>query len=294
MTPLLRKIDAETRRLESIGVRASWAVTRRARADAVAAIRTFRDPADAIRKGVARDSAMVELLTDAMVAAHLSGRRRTILHVGPRTIRPRLSTAYSGAIDFLARRLEAPRETVANLRITYGDRAVQIAADASNALAESVTRAVARTTAEGEGVRGGIKAIAEAFNRAGVTPGKTYQLEAIFRTQTQIAYSAGRASGWREPDIDDILWGFEYSAVLDDRTTDLCNSLNGVRKPKDDPFWSRFTPPNHWNCRSTAIEIFKDERLAVADETPAELEDPQDGFAFNPGDLYRDLIREAA
>jgi hypothetical protein len=38
---------------------------------------------------------------------------------------------------------------------------------------------------------------------------------------------------------------------MDGRTTALCSSLNGVRKPADDEFWDTYYPPNHFSCRST-------------------------------------------
>ena len=41
--------------------------------------------------------------------------------------------------------------------------------------------------------------------------------------------------------------------------------LEGVRLPKDDPFWKRYLPPNGWNCRCTVLEIWKDEDIASVD-----------------------------
>lgn len=47
----------------------------------------------------------------------------------------------------------------------------------------------------------------------------------------------------------------KFEAVEDDHTTALCNSLNGVIKHVDDPFWTKFYPPNHYNCRSTVRQL---------------------------------------
>lgn len=41
--------------------------------------------------------------------------------------------------------------------------------------------------------------------------------------------------------------------------------LEGVRLPKDDPFWKRYLPPNGWNCRCTVLEIWNDEDIAKED-----------------------------
>ena len=52
-----------------------------------------------------------------------------------------------------------------------------------------------------------------------------------------------------------LVQGWQYSAVIDSRTTDLCLSLDGKTAPKNDPVWNSFAPPLHWNCRSIIIPI---------------------------------------
>lgn len=47
----------------------------------------------------------------------------------------------------------------------------------------------------------------------------------------------------------------QFEAVLDGRTTELCRSLHGTVLPVDHPFWRRFYPPNHFNCRSTVRQL---------------------------------------
>lgn len=50
--------------------------------------------------------------------------------------------------------------------------------------------------------------------------------------------------------------GYRYIAEMDDRTTDLCQGLNGARWPKGDPRISIYYPPNHHQCRSMMDYIF--------------------------------------
>lgn len=57
----------------------------------------------------------------------------------------------------------------------------------------------------------------------------------------------------------DKIYAFQYTAVLDRRTTNLCMSLNGRIVAKDDPDFYRLTPPNHPRCRSFWVEILNDE-----------------------------------
>lgn len=55
-----------------------------------------------------------------------------------------------------------------------------------------------------------------------------------------------------------VYW-YQYSAVLDEKTTDYCRSLDGrVVKPWSAEFF-RYMPPKHYNCRSLRVEILQDE-----------------------------------
>ncbi len=58
-----------------------------------------------------------------------------------------------------------------------------------------------------------------------------------------------------DPDVKDITKFWEYVAIEDDRTSEICLALNGVCLPPDDDFWSINYPPNHYNCRSTVIAV---------------------------------------
>lgn len=52
-------------------------------------------------------------------------------------------------------------------------------------------------------------------------------------------------------DSTGVVAGYQYSAIMDDRTTEICAALDGkIFKADDAP-----TPPLHFNCRSTLIPI---------------------------------------
>lgn len=57
----------------------------------------------------------------------------------------------------------------------------------------------------------------------------------------------------------DKIYAFQYTAVLDARTTNLCMSLNGRVVKATDPAFSAYQPPNHIRCRSMWVEILTDE-----------------------------------
>lgn len=57
------------------------------------------------------------------------------------------------------------------------------------------------------------------------------------------------------------VYAMQYSAIIDDRTTDLCLSLDGrIVEPGSDDFYS-YSPPQHYNCRSIWVEILQDEEF---------------------------------
>lgn len=72
----------------------------------------------------------------------------------------------------------------------------------------------------------------------------------------------GSINMWRETIFEkypEKIYAFQYSAILDWRTTPLCSSLDDMVVSPDDPKRMKFNPPNHWNCRSIWVEILQDE-----------------------------------
>ncbi len=60
-----------------------------------------------------------------------------------------------------------------------------------------------------------------------------------------------------------IYW-FQFSAILDWKTTETCRSLDGrVIKPGSSDFYN-FNPPLHYNCRSIMVEILMEETFKPA------------------------------
>lgn len=82
-----------------------------------------------------------------------------------------------------------------------------------------------------------------------------YRLETIVRTNTTAAYNEGRLTEMRDPALQEYLAGIEYSAIIDQRTTEVCQHLDGKVFRPDDPDIEKFTPPNHFNCRSLLVPV---------------------------------------
>lgn len=150
--------------------------------------------------------------------------------------------------------------------------------------AQVVTEIVARQWLSDAPKSQKLERVQEDLRKAGLTKASPTikQLETNFRTGTQIMYSAGQYAYNQDPAIQDILWGYEYVAVMDDRVRDAHAAMNGVRMPKQSDVWLSWWPPNGYNCRCTLIEIFTGDRQATQAPPPPGVE-PDTGFAVNLG-----------
>lgn len=84
-----------------------------------------------------------------------------------------------------------------------------------------------------------------------------YHAETAFRTNMMSAYNAGKREMYQDEEVKEFFPAFEYTAIMDNRTSDICMNLDGTRRLSNDPIWNEIWPPNHHNCRSTVISINK-------------------------------------
>lgn len=137
-----------------------------------------------------------------------------------------------------------------------------------------------------------IKDCEEVINKAGL--GKQgYYLENVYRTNMMTQYSIGNYK--QQMEVIDYYPYWEYSAIEDSRTSNICRQLDGVVKKYDDPFWSAYYPPNHFHCRSTVISRNKEElkkyNLKISkDDFNVDVKD----FKGNPAESYWDNVKTIA
>ncbi len=85
-------------------------------------------------------------------------------------------------------------------------------------------------------------------------------LERYARTKTTEVFNKGRMEHFESSGVVDA---YQYSAVLDDRTSSICEELDGhIFDSGDAPI-----PPLHFNCRSVLIPITRFEDYKVSEET---------------------------
>lgn len=189
--------------------------------------------------------------------------------------------------------MKIPVKTLREMKEQLGAQALAMTQRGSAVIERRLQKRVQRILDKDLHVKDGVKALAKEFDELGLTPKHKAHLETLYRTQTHLAYAAGREVQEMDPDIDEILWGYTFVTVGDDRVRASHAGLDGVTLPKEHPFWSENKPPIGWNCRCQVIPLF--------DSPEGGLVHPPDlfegvkpgadkGFGFRPSDVF-DLRR---
>jgi SPP1 gp7 family putative phage head morphogenesis protein len=113
---------------------------------------------------------------------------------------------------------------------------------------------------------------------------RPWRLETIYRTNLQHAYSRGRWEQQTDPAVQALRPFWEFSAIMDSRTSPVCRPLDGTILAADHPFWQTHNPPLHHNCRSTVISLTEEQakERGITPEPPGAA--PAAGFGSAPGD----------
>jgi SPP1 gp7 family putative phage head morphogenesis protein len=79
----------------------------------------------------------------------------------------------------------------------------------------------------------------------------------VYRQNMVNAYQSGRYEQQMQDD-DEYFSYLLFDGVEDERQTDFCRTYSGKVYKKSDPIWALIYPPNHFNCRSSVIELGAD------------------------------------
>jgi len=93
-------------------------------------------------------------------------------------------------------------------------------------------------------------------------------LATVVRTKTTEIYNEARRSYWENDEFaSQLVEAYQFSAIMDNRTSDVCAELDGKIFSLEDEV-ARITPPLHFNCRSVLVPITKFEEYK-AEKVPA-------------------------
>jgi len=273
---IVRRMDKDQARIVAMGVAAARRESLQIRTmilQAYARGRTIPKVGDILRRE------LLPTMADAMTALNIRGRELA------RDLFAESRVAMSTPLQRVLDRMKDPK-LVRSLRKQYDVQALRIMGGVGDKIETKVRQTLARLVEEGANVRTGLKELNKSFDALGLTPKNSYTIENLFRTQSQIAYNAGRWQADQDEDIQEALWGYEYSTVGDDRVRPQHVALDGMRLPKRDPAWKTFWPPNGYSCRCAVIPVYDTVKIKrpprqLEDGTPVE---PDKGFALNFGE----------
>ncbi|KKN74310.1 hypothetical protein LCGC14_0392490 [marine sediment metagenome] len=267
--------------------------------------------ARAVRKGQPVQAAIAgtlvlfrQLMVEGMLAADLAGRLRVVSTLtqevkqaksfafAPQPLKS-VPSVYARAVAISKARLNFTDEQLEFLRQAYDERAAEVIDGVGDLTGDEVNQLIADAVEAGLPPVQAAKQVRAALAKAGLDPGNPYRLETIFRTQTLTAYNAARWQMLQDPDVQEILWGFEYVTAGDERVRPTHVALDGTRLPKNAQEWDSIWPPNGWNCRCTTIEIIRGDPLARKRPLRDKVIDgklvaptPDPGWSFNPGKAF--------
>lgn len=98
----------------------------------------------------------------------------------------------------------------------------------------------------------------ETFDARGYSPKSPASAQAVAVTLAAQAWSAGSFAAWQHPDIWATITGFEFVTFRDERVCPVCEPRDGVKLPRDDPWWMSNYPPLHFRCRCNVWPIARD------------------------------------
>lgn len=140
---------------------------------------------------------------------------------------------------------------------SVGDYSVDITKRAKNMLIQSVKDAVGEAEAL-KIIRDGLKDSSETW------------IETVARTKTTEIYNEARKKYWETDELaKQIVEAYQWSSILDDRTSDICRHLDGKIFTIGE-LSNRVKPPAHFRCRSLLVPITKFEDYEESPESDFE------------------------
>lgn len=109
-----------------------------------------------------------------------------------------------------------------------------------------------------EGIKAGVneRDLSKALRELGEEETQRW-LRTVIRTKATEMFNHGRKAYYETDEVaKQIVEAYQFSAIMDDRTSDVCSSLDGKIFDKGE-FTSSVVPPLHFNCRSIWVPITK-------------------------------------
>jgi SPP1 gp7 family putative phage head morphogenesis protein len=159
------------------------------------------------------------------------------------------SVPFTQAIDRIRNLTPMTRLAFDALASRYKMQAFTIAGVSDVKLIDNIQQELLDTLKEGGTPDDFRKAVGALTSDAGVADLLDAQINTIFQTNVQTAYSNGRFAQMRDPAVAAALPIWQYHTVEDSHVRPAHAALDGFAAQYDDPVWRRIYPPCGYNCR---------------------------------------------
>ena len=133
-------------------------------------------------------------------------------------------------------------------------------------LIEKVRDELAKVLQNGGTMKDFEAAVSKMTTEAGVEQIAAFQLDTVFTTNMQKAYSLGRFEQLNDAATKSAIPYWQYMTVGDSRVRPEHAVLDYFAARNDDPVWAKIYPPNGFNCRCIVIGLLDEEAPDNADE----------------------------
>lgn len=245
-----------------------------------------RKDADAVAMTLYRTMAMSDMAGQMFVRLiEVPESKRALDDRPPPTF---LRMPFREAVEWFLERFGGDEEGAYRMLDAYRKRGDEASALLMERVAERARAELQRTLEEGGTLAEFAQAIDDETSHLGIEAPDPWYLETVYRTTVQSSYGAGRVRQMTQPAVMAARPFVEFRAVLDTRTTTLCEGLDGKQWRITDPEWKRFSAPLHFNCRSSVVTLDEDEvdqgalRRGVKGEPAPEFDGPADEIVERP------------
>jgi SPP1 gp7 family putative phage head morphogenesis protein len=189
-----------------------------------------------------------------------------------------LQLAFEDEVAKVAKAFELDLPNIRNSFWTWAQPKAQTAA---KDWGTKINHELGKISAQGMSTRSSRISLRAALHRMGLAPSNNGIVETLVRTHAQVAFNAAQ---YKINEDEDLIWGYRYSTVGDNRVREAHRRLDGMVIKKDDPLLNVLWPPNGYNCRCALIELIDEEPVNIPPNATLEV-DP--AFTFNPGILIQ-------
>lgn len=165
-------------------------------------------------------------------------------------------------------------------------KAFTIADGAKRQVRDSIKDLIDQALSEGLTLEEFKKDAAAVLDAAGVSERTPWYWETVYRTNLSTAYQAGRWQQMTDPDVAAERPYLRYVSALLPTSRPSHREKHGVVLPIDDSFWSKWYPPNGFNCYCTVTSVSESllkRRGWQVHSGGFIYDEPDEGFAGNVG-----------